>query len=166
MTTVHARTPSPRTGAFAHRSRGDGAQSTGSASPSPPDSPAPSSMSSQCDAGAGLVGWEQGDEGEEEGTPRSVERSGGEGALRCSLAFLCGTRRGNCTAVHVWDSHFHPTHSHFRPPGVNALRDSVACSVPDRFSTMYIHIHVHCRQVDRRSQSSKITFLIDCNDEK
>jgi terminal uridylyltransferase len=70
MTTVHARTPSPRTGVFTNnRPRGDSTQSTGSASPSPPDSlsagsdsPAPSSLSSQCDAGADLVGWEQGEE--------------------------------------------------------------------------------------------------------
>ena len=76
MTTVHARTPSPRTGVFAHRSRGDSTQSPGSASPSPPDSisagsdsPAPSSLSSQCDAGVDLVRWERGEEGEEDGTP-------------------------------------------------------------------------------------------------
>ncbi|KAI9459926.1 hypothetical protein BJY52DRAFT_1186228 [Lactarius psammicola] len=73
MTTVHARTPSPRTGVFANRQRGDSTQSTGSASPSPPDSlsagsdsPAPSSLSSQCDAGADVVRWEQGDEGDED----------------------------------------------------------------------------------------------------
>ena len=76
MTTVHARTPSPRTGVFAHRPRGVSNQSTGSASPSPPDSlsagsdsPAPSSLSSQCDPGADVVRWEQGVEGEEDGTP-------------------------------------------------------------------------------------------------
>ena len=48
----------------------------------------------------------------------------------------------------------------------DALWDSVARSVPYRFSTMYIRVHVHCRQVDRRAKSSQITFLIDCNEEK
>ena len=74
MTTVHARTPSPRTGVFVNRPRGGRTQSTGSASPSPPDSlsagsdsPAPSSLSSQCDPGADLVRWEQGGVGEGEG---------------------------------------------------------------------------------------------------
>ncbi|KAF8262459.1 hypothetical protein EI94DRAFT_1704748 [Lactarius quietus] len=86
MTTVHARTPSPRTGVFANRQRGGSTQSTGSASPSPPDSlsagsdsPAPSSLSSQCDPGADLVGWEQGGEGEENETP-DVSVDGGGGA--------------------------------------------------------------------------------------
>ncbi|KAH9177283.1 hypothetical protein EDB89DRAFT_1528371 [Lactarius sanguifluus] len=84
MTTVHARTPSPRTGVFTNRSRGDSAQSTGSASPSPPDSlsagsdsPAPSSLSSQCDTGADLVRWD----GEEDGAP-DVDGGGKVGGWR------------------------------------------------------------------------------------
>ncbi len=88
MTTVHARTPSPRTGAFTNRARGDSTQSTGSASPSPPDSlsagsdsPAPSSLSSQCDAGTDLVRWEQGDEGGEDGAP-DVDGGGKVGGWR------------------------------------------------------------------------------------
>lgn len=83
MTTIHARTPSPRKGVYINRPRGDSTQSTGSTSPSPPDSlsagsdsPAPSSLSSQCDAGADLVGWEQGDEGEGDGAS-DVDVDGG-----------------------------------------------------------------------------------------
>jgi terminal uridylyltransferase len=72
LTTVHARTPSPVPDAFATRvGCGDSVQSTGSVSPSPPDSlsagsdsPSPSSLSSQCDAGVDLVGWEEGGDGE------------------------------------------------------------------------------------------------------
>jgi len=74
MTTVHARTPSPVPvpDSFAPRTGcGDSMQSTGSVSPSPPDSlsagsdsPAPSSLSSQCDVGVDLVRWEEGGEGE------------------------------------------------------------------------------------------------------
>ncbi len=79
MTTVHARTSSPVPDAFAApaplvASGGDSVQSTGSASPSPPDSlsagsgsPVPSSLSSQCDAGVDLIRWEEGAEGEGEG---------------------------------------------------------------------------------------------------
>jgi len=73
MTTVHARTPSPVPNAFATRvGCGDSVQSTGSVSPSPPDSlsagsdsPSPSSLSSQCDAGVDLVRWEEGGESED-----------------------------------------------------------------------------------------------------
>ncbi len=73
MTTVHARTPSPARDAFApHVGCGDSMQSTGSVSSSPPDSlsagsdsPSPSSLSSQYDAGVDLVGWEEGGEGED-----------------------------------------------------------------------------------------------------
>jgi hypothetical protein len=76
MTTVHARTPSPAAETFAPAvARGDGVQRTGSVSPSPPDSlsagsgsPAPSSLSSQCDAGVDLVRWEEGGEGEDGNT--------------------------------------------------------------------------------------------------
>ena len=68
LTTVHARTPSPVPGTFASRiGCGDSTQSTGSVSPPSPDSlsagsdsPAPSSLSSQCDAGVDLVRWEEG----------------------------------------------------------------------------------------------------------
>jgi terminal uridylyltransferase len=73
LTTVHARTPSPVPDAFATRvGCGDSVQSTGSVSPSPPDSlsvgsdsPSPSSLSSQCDAGVDLVRWEEGGYGED-----------------------------------------------------------------------------------------------------
>ncbi|KAH9964898.1 hypothetical protein BC827DRAFT_1153839 [Russula dissimulans] len=70
ISTVHARSPSPGAGGFtASVPRGDSVQSTGSTSPSPPDSlsagsdsPAPSSMSSQCDVGVDLARWEEGGE--------------------------------------------------------------------------------------------------------
>ena len=80
MTTVHARTPSPSVDTFAPivsvASGGDSLQSNGSVSPSPPDSlsagsgsPAPSSLSSQCDAGVDPIRWEDGGGGEgEDGT--------------------------------------------------------------------------------------------------
>jgi len=75
MTTVHARTPSPVVDTFAPivaSGGGDSLQSNGSVSPSPPDSlsagsgsPAPSSLSSQCDAGVDLIRWEDGGGGGE-----------------------------------------------------------------------------------------------------
>jgi hypothetical protein len=73
LTTVHARTPSPVPDVFATRvGCRDSVQSTGSVSPSPPDSlsvgsdsPSPSSVSSQCDAGIDLVRWEEGGDGED-----------------------------------------------------------------------------------------------------
>jgi hypothetical protein len=73
LTTVHARTPSPVPDAFATRvGCGDSVQSTGSVSSSPPDSlsagsdsPSPSSLSSQCDAGVDLVRWEEGGDDED-----------------------------------------------------------------------------------------------------
>jgi hypothetical protein len=76
MTTVHARTPSPAAETFGPTvASGDSVQSTGSVSPSPPDSvsagsgsPAPSSLSSQCDAGVDLVRWEEGGEGDDGNT--------------------------------------------------------------------------------------------------
>ena len=76
ITTVHARTPSPITVAFPpHAVCGDSVQSTGSVSSSPPDSlsagsgsPAPSSLSSQCDAGVELIRWEEGGEGANDDT--------------------------------------------------------------------------------------------------
>ena len=73
VTTVHARTPPPVPDVFASRvGCGDSVQSNGSVSPSPPDSlsvgsdsPSPSSLSSQCDAGVDLVRWEEGGDGED-----------------------------------------------------------------------------------------------------
>jgi hypothetical protein len=81
MTTVHARTPSPITGTFAPTVASvDSVQSIGSVSPSPPDSlsaesgsPAPSSLSSQCDVGVDLVGWEEGGEGEDGATAAAAK---------------------------------------------------------------------------------------------
>lgn len=73
LTTVHARTPSPVPDAFATRvGCGDSVQSIGSLPSSPPDSlsaesdsPSPSSLSSQFDAGVDLVRWEEGGDGED-----------------------------------------------------------------------------------------------------
>lgn len=95
MTTVHARTPSPASEAFAPRiGCDDRLQSTGSITPSSPDSlsggsdsPAPSSLSSQCDAGVDLVRWEEGGEVEGDAAAAASEAEGaktekGWGALR------------------------------------------------------------------------------------
>ena len=81
MTTVHARTPSPVPDAFVARiGCGESTQSTGSVSPPSPDSlsagsdsPAPSSLSSQCDAGVDLVRWEEGGEGEDDAAASKTE---------------------------------------------------------------------------------------------
>jgi len=89
VSTVHARSPSPSPGATdaftASVARGDSVQSTGSISPSPPDSlsagsdsPAPSSMSSQCDVGVDLVRWEGGEAEDGGPTVAAVAVAGAE----------------------------------------------------------------------------------------